>query len=314
MSPQAHKVKNLHELEAHLETLRKNGEKDLVNIKQAARKILEQHENAKPLKLPLNSLMFTLETDASDYAYGAVLKQDDRPELFLSNTFNTTQRNYSTGDKEMLGAVKKLKYYLFGNKTIIYTDHQPNVNFLFRNPSEMSNRQKRWLEFLNQFDVRIVWTQGKDLKMADALSRAADLQINFFGLRSDWISEQMKDLTLRDIIDALNEGCQISVNLPSWWNQCYLDDDGLKIKDGKNCFAKINKFNELIVVPEHLRPKLIWEAHREYPYGHYGIKATTNCLQQSYFWPNMNQNVAETIKTCPECQKTKSINYKAGKM
>ena len=63
-------------------------------------------------------MIFFLETDASAYDYGAVLKQDDRPVLFLSNTFNTTQRNYSTGDKEKLGIVK---YYLFGNKTIIYT-------------------------------------------------------------------------------------------------------------------------------------------------------------------------------------------------
>ena len=148
-----HKVKNLHELENHLETptqlrrflgavneyrkfikdlallaepfyeaLRKNGEKDPVKIKQAAREILQKLENSKPLKLPQNNVIYFLETDASDYAYGAVLKQDDRPVLFLSNTFNTTQRNYSTGDKEKLGivmAVKKLKYYLFGNKTII---------------------------------------------------------------------------------------------------------------------------------------------------------------------------------------------------
>ena len=81
------------------------------------------------------------------------------------------------------------------------------MNFLFRNPSEMSNRQKRWLEFLNQFDIQIVWTQGKNLTMADALSRA---QIIFFGVQSNRMEEQMKDQELRDIIDAFNEGCEIS--------------------------------------------------------------------------------------------------------
>ena len=84
------------------------------------------------------------------------------------------------------------------------------MNFLFRNPSEMSNRQKRWLEFLNQFDIQIVWTQDKNLTMADALSRAHDTQINFFGVQSNSMEEQMKDQELRDIIDAFNEGCGIS--------------------------------------------------------------------------------------------------------
>ena len=64
-----------------------------------------------------------------------------------------------------------------------------------------------------------------------------------------------------------------SVSLSSWWKQCYLDEGGLKTSDEKNCFTRINKYKELIVVPKHLRPKLIWEVHKEYPYGHYtGLK------------------------------------------
>ena len=137
------------------------------------------------------------------------MKQDDRPVLFLSNTFNTTQRNYSTGDKVgYCNGSEKIKVLFVWKQN--NNLGSPNVNFLFRNPSEMSNRQKRWLEFLNQFDIQIVWTQGKNLTMADALSRSHDTQMIFFGVQSNSMEEQMKDQELRDIIDAFNEGCEIS--------------------------------------------------------------------------------------------------------
>src|SRR3990167_1974927 len=176
----------------------------------------------------------------------------------------------------------------------------------------MSNRQKRWMEFLNQFDIKISWTQEKNLPMADTLSRAAEHCINFFGININWEIEQNKDPTLKRVIESLDHGCKVQEEIPEWWKQCYIADDILKIREKNNGFEKINKFTEIIVVPVHLRNKLIWEAHREYPYGHYGIQATLNCLKQSYFWPKMKHDISETIKTCEQCQKTKPLNYKAG--
>ena len=347
ISPQMHKIHKLHDLEFQLQTptqirrflgavneyrkfisnlanlaepfyeaLRKNGEIKPEQLKIAAKEIITRLENAKPLKIPNTNNSFVLETDASELAYGAVLKQNDIPIMFISNTFNSTQRNYSTGDKEMLGivlAIKKLKYYLFGNQVTVFTDHQPNINFLFRNPSDMSNRQKRWLEFLNQFNLKILWTQGKNLSMADALSRSVEYSVNFFGQNICWRTEQMKDPQLRLIIEALYSGCKVNEKLPDWWKNCYLSkDDTLMMKDDDKIYKRMNRFKEIVIVPEHLRTSLIWEAHREFPYGHYGIRATTSCIQQSYYWPNIKKDVTEIIRTCEPCQKMKPINFRAG--
>jgi hypothetical protein len=48
---------------------------------------------------------FEIETDASDYAMGAVLMQHKNPICYHSETFNTTIINYPTYDKELYALV-----------------------------------------------------------------------------------------------------------------------------------------------------------------------------------------------------------------
>ena len=66
----------------------------MVKLKVAAKEIIARLEDAKPLKIPDTINSFVLETDASELAYGAVLKQNDRPIMFISNTFNAKELQY----------------------------------------------------------------------------------------------------------------------------------------------------------------------------------------------------------------------------
>lgn len=91
---------------------------------------------------------YTLETDASDYAYGAILsqKQDDtkeHPVAFLSKSMSLAERNYDIYDKEMLAIVKSLEHwrqYLQGtvDRITILTDHK-NLEY-FKN-AKITSRQ-----------------------------------------------------------------------------------------------------------------------------------------------------------------------------
>lgn len=124
------------------------------------------------LVYPDFSKIFTLTTDASNYALGAVLSQNDRPICFGSRTLNEHEINYSTIEKELLAIVWATKYfrpYLFGRKFIIETDHKP-LTWLF-SIKEPNSKLVRWRLKLSEFDYEIRYKKGTKNGNADALSR-----------------------------------------------------------------------------------------------------------------------------------------------
>ncbi|XP_070057810.1 uncharacterized protein [Nicotiana tomentosiformis] len=54
----------------------------------------------------------------------------------------------------------------------IYTDHR-SLQHLFKQ-KDHNLRQRRWLEFLKDYDITILYNPGKDNVMADALSRRTE--------------------------------------------------------------------------------------------------------------------------------------------
>ena len=95
-------------------------------------KLKESVTSAPVLTIPNNDGPFRLETDASQYAVGAVLaqKQDHQwhPIAFLSKALNPTQRNYEIYDRELLSimlALQEFRKYLMNAKEVfeVWTDH-----------------------------------------------------------------------------------------------------------------------------------------------------------------------------------------------
>ena len=76
---------------------------------------------------------FILQTDASDYAIGAVVSQKDtanveHPIAYISRTLKKTERNYSVTEKECLALVYACQIFrplLFGRELEVITDHAP---------------------------------------------------------------------------------------------------------------------------------------------------------------------------------------------
>lgn len=123
---------------------------------------------------------FLLTTDASNKAIGAVLSQNfhdgERPITFISKTLSSTEENYATNEKEMLAivwALHSLRNFIYGQKIIIYTDHQPLTYAI--SPKNNNAKLKRWKAFLEEHDHEIHYKPGKANVVADALSR---VQIN----------------------------------------------------------------------------------------------------------------------------------------
>ena len=85
-------------------------------------------------------------TDASKTGIGAVLGQKDKDGKehaihYASRALNSCERNYSTIERELLAivyAVEKFRYYLYGKKFTIITDHNPLV---YLNNIKLSNER-----------------------------------------------------------------------------------------------------------------------------------------------------------------------------
>jgi hypothetical protein len=82
---------------------------------------------------------FRMETDTSNFAYGAILSQKQptgkrHPVAYMSKSMTPAEKNYNIGDKEALAIVKPLQHWwhwLEGTKTPIeiITNHKNLVNF-----------------------------------------------------------------------------------------------------------------------------------------------------------------------------------------
>lgn len=124
--------------------------KKVVHLTDAAMEAFSKIKNSLVsddviLSFPDFNKDFHLTTDASDYAIGAVLSQDNKPITFISRTLNKAEEHYAANEKEMLAivwALNSLRNYLYGpTKLKIFTDHQPLTYAL--SSKNTNNKMKR---------------------------------------------------------------------------------------------------------------------------------------------------------------------------
>ena len=135
--------------------------------------------SAPVLQIPDVTHPFSIMTDASLLAAGAVLMQMDEnsdlhPCAYFSHTFSSAQCNYDIYDRELLTVILALEewhQYLQGtaHPITIITDHK-NLSYI-KDPCKLSRHQARWSLFLQDFDIQWQVTPGTKMAPADALSR-----------------------------------------------------------------------------------------------------------------------------------------------
>ena len=152
-----------------------------VEMHNAFRRMKQLVAEATALKIPDHNREFTLITDCSDKGAGAVLTQEEKgtriPVAYFHHTLTPAETRYTTTDKELLAvvlAVRKFRVYLTKRFNLI-TDHQAVRWLTGMNIHDEKGRRGRWIEFLQNFDIRLMHRSGKspELSMADYLSRVS---------------------------------------------------------------------------------------------------------------------------------------------
>ncbi|GJU44250.1 putative reverse transcriptase domain-containing protein [Tanacetum coccineum] len=128
--------------------------------------------NAPVLALPDGPKDFVVYYDASGLGLGCVLMQRGKVIAYASRQLKIHEKNYTTHDLE-LGAVvfalTILRHYLYGTKSVIYTDHK-NLQHIF-SQKELNMRQHCWIELCSDYDCKICYHPGKANVVVDTLSK-----------------------------------------------------------------------------------------------------------------------------------------------
>lgn len=257
------------------------------------------------LKIPDPHQSFEVTTDASESAraIGAVLSQDGHPCAFESKKLDPAELNYSVQDKEtaaIVHALKKWRAFLLGKKTVVYTDHRSLVHLATQ--KELNSRQRRWMDFLADFDLEIRYKPGKDNHVADALSRVRLLALAT-GSLADGDKETIrraytKDPVLSSIWGDLKEGREPRQNSNQVF-YCLGQDDLLYFR------SEASQPWRLCVAGDEIKSQILHDHHSAPIAGHTGASATWGKVARSFYWPRLDKDVRDFVSKCHECQMTK---------
>ena len=259
--------------------------------------------------------------DASPWAVGAVLLQEQtdksfRPVAYGSRSLTDTERKYGQIEKEALAIVfgcEHFHMYLFGREFELETDHRPLEHIYAAKPTNTSKPQpariERWRLRLQEYDFKVVYRPGKT-NLADPLSRlanqhprsnmesCADRYVNYMtnhlAPRAMSVEEiqkaSLEDPELRAVRELLtsNQVYKMATPYKTIADELCITDHSILLRGTR------------IVLPTTLREQAITLAHED----HAGMTRCKQRLRAKLWWPNMDKEIEDHIKSCHPCQTT----------
>ena len=120
--------------------------------------------------------LVTIQVDASGKGLKAALLQEGRPVAFASKALTPTEQRYANIERELLACVFGAEHfhtYVFGQAFTIESDHKPLEQINLKNLADTPACLQRMLLRLQNYDLKIKYKPGKQMILADALSRYA---------------------------------------------------------------------------------------------------------------------------------------------
>jgi hypothetical protein len=140
---------------------------------------------------------FDVYCDASGSGLGCVLMQEGQVIGYASRQLRRHEEHYPTHDLELAAVVHALKiwrHYLLRNICHICTDHK-SLKYIFTQ-SELNMRQRRWLELIKDYELKIHCHPDKANVVADALSRKTSYHCLTMKISNITICQEMEKLNL----------------------------------------------------------------------------------------------------------------------
>ena len=275
----------------------------------------------KPFIQGANTMLLT---DASRIAFGFALVQTtsedpNRLRLIECGSISTSkaQANYSVTEIELaalLWAIQKCSYYLQAcPQFTCLVDHRPLEKICNEKKlQDLPNaRIQRMVEKMSDYNMTVKWCSGVKHRIADAISRSPcfppddqlkDVEIAhktwIRTIRSKDALGQLEDKADADevyqqVIRAWKENKrpkQLPHSHPAQLYKSIWDDISME--------GRLLTKHHKIIIPQSARKHILDLLHEP----HAGITKTKECARQKYYWPRMNDQIEQKIKSCKDCQ------------
>jgi hypothetical protein len=146
---------------------------------------------------------FSIYCDASSQGLECVLMQDGHVVAYASRQLRKHEAHYPTHDLELATVVHTLKiwrHYLMGKRCELYTDHK-RLKYIFTQLN-LNLRQRRWLELIKDYDLRINYHPGKANVVANTLGRRSHVSQLVVDSMPFELCEEFDKLNLRIVANT----------------------------------------------------------------------------------------------------------------
>jgi hypothetical protein len=295
-------------------------------------RVKELLSDQKTLKFFEVGVPVEIEADASCQGLGAVIRQKGEDIAFASRTLSAAEKNYAQIEKELLAIVfacKRFEQFIVGNTVTAITDHKSLVNIFGKSLLDVPKRLQMMMLYLHNYQLTLKYVPGKNLIVADTLSRAPMETTNvpleslhgnpdhhFKNIASIKLIDYIKisENRTKDIRDATSQDSSMKMlkeYITTGWpdnihkvlepvKMYYKFKDELAWEDG------IIYRSSKILVPQKLRKVMIERLHLQ----HSGIENTINLAKDNLFWPGMRAEISEKVQNCDICTRNSDNQQK----
>lgn len=262
------------------------------------------------------SAPITIQTDSSKDGLGSVILQNGLPIAYASRTLSKSEQKWAQIEKELLAIVfacERFHHFLYGRDFKVESDHKPLESLIKRDIDDVTPRLQRMFLYLLKYPgMTIQYTPGKEMLIADCLSRAplpddTDFSKQLSGMihsisqrvclssdnRNLYIETLNNDVRYKQIVDYVER---------KWPPYSQLDDVGKlfhKYREDLHFENGLLFKDHRLVVPTLLQSKIAKWFHAP----HFGIEKTLARARSQFFWPGMSNDIAELVKGCEICEK-----------
>ena len=273
-------------------------------------KTLIAKANTTPLRYYDRNLLVTVQPLFSGGLGACLIQQhkgNDQPITFASKSLTDAETRYANIERELLAiifACQHFSTYLLGRRFVADSDHKPLEMIAMKNLVNAPPCLQRMLLELQRYNVTIKYRPGKEMQLANALSRCQarasqeiklDMRVDYIAFTKPWI-EKLKDSMQRDpilvtVYQLTQQGWphqrrHIPHLVRRYWD--FRDelstDDGMRLKGPR------------LIIPGELQKEYLSRLHE----GHLSASKVQENAKQYMYWTGIDVDIEDYTKQCQE--------------